>query len=103
RLLVDAARGQPPGGLVQAEVVEHDVGGAATRARHGGMELLYLLVLRPEHDHAQALADEAVDDVQEAREPLAGALAGVRAEELPRVLHPEQARDPGGGIAGPLV
>ena len=58
------------------------------------MELLDLLVRRHEDDHAQALPDQAVDDVQEPREPLAGALAGVRAQQLAGVLHHEQAPEP---------
>ena len=58
------------------------------------MELLDLLVRRHEDDHAQALADQAVDDVQEAREALAGALPSIRAEQLAGVLHHEQAPEP---------
>ena len=58
------------------------------------MELLDLLVRRHEDDHAQPLADQAVDDVQEAREALAGALPSIRAEQLAGVLHHEQAPEP---------
>jgi hypothetical protein len=49
-----------------------------------------LLVRRHEDDHAQALADQAIDDVEETRQALSCPLTRVCAQELAGVLHDEQ-------------
>ena len=63
------------------------------------MELADLLVRRHEHEHAQALADQAVDDVEEAGEALADDGLRVGREQLAGVLEHEQAPTPLGGAA----
>jgi hypothetical protein len=55
------------------------------------MEGLDRLVRRHQHEDAEALADQAVDDVEEPGETLADDRFGVRREQLARVLEDEQA------------
>ena len=50
--------------LVGSEGCELDVRSTAARPGHRRVQLLDRLVRRDEHEHAQALADEAVDDVE---------------------------------------
>ncbi|CAN5781197.1 hypothetical protein BH24CHL6_BH24CHL6_10450 [soil metagenome] len=55
------------------------------------MQLAEILVGRDEQQHSQALAEESIDGVEEAGQPLPGSILGVRREQLAGVLDDEQA------------
>jgi hypothetical protein len=49
--------------LLPGNAAEEDVGGTATRSRNGGVKVAELLVRCYEHENAQTLSDQSVDDV----------------------------------------
>ena len=65
--------------------------GAPARPGDGRVEPPQRLVRRHEHEHAQALADQAVDDVEQPRQALPGPLLRVGGEQLAGVLEDQQA------------
>ena len=82
--------GEPSYRLVRRQGAEVDVRSTATRPGDRWVQRADLLVRRHEHEHAQALPDQPVDDVQEAREALADDRLCVGRQQLAGVLQHEQ-------------
>jgi len=83
-------RAKPLGRLLALEQLELDDRAAAAGPRHRGVERAHRLVGRDHDGHVESLADHAVDQVQQARQPLAGAVLRVRGEQLVAVLQHEK-------------
>ena len=84
---------RPPATANRPASVRGTCSGASTprRASHArASSPLNRFVRRHEHEHAQALADDAVDDVQEPGEPLAGPCLRIGGQQLAGVLEDEQ-------------
>src|SRR5439155_7053389 len=90
RLRVHAVLGEPSYRLVRRQGTEVDLRSTATRPGDRWVQRADLLVRRYEHEHAQALPDQPVDDVQEAREALADDRLCVGRQQLAGVLQHEQ-------------
>src|SRR5690348_17668370 len=62
RISIDAVASKPLLRLRGRERYELDLREAPPRPRHGRMQLTQIVVRRHQHDHAETLADDAVDD-----------------------------------------
>src|SRR2546430_8797428 len=82
--------GQPRVGLHGGERLKPKLLDAPSRSADRRVEFAQLLVAGYQHEEAQALTDEAIHHIEEARQRLPGAFFRIHREEFPTVFENQQ-------------